>query len=181
MICISMNHETAMQLKQLVGRCPIKMILKFHPSVGEGEFRDISASIGFSFTEREVLFIGTDTRDEWTPVLLREEMSALPEVTKVTEFRPSFWVVETEEEADYRYLDVSGIKGFKDFIGDPIGRIELIGAEEAEGAFGVRISSGSSCLMSAASGTGNTIEVNGFNEGILDVYAHFGAIRYVDV
>jgi hypothetical protein len=92
-----------------------------------------------------------------------------------------FWVVATEEEADYQYLDVSRVPAFGPFVGAPIERVEVVSAENAAGCFGVRISNVSASLTSVANGPGNTLETTGFNEGVVDIYSYFGRIQYSDV
>lgn len=173
-----MTNEAELQFKTLLGQSPTKVILKFFPLVEAGAFREANACVGFAFNGGEAFFVETDPADDWTPVLLREEVGAL---TKVTTLPEGFWVVATEEEADYQYLDVSRVPAFGPFVGAPIERVEVVSAENAAGCFGVRISNVSASLTSVANGPGNTLETTGFNEGVVDTYSYFGRILYSDV
>jgi hypothetical protein len=173
-----MTNEAELQFKTLLGQSPTKVILKFFPLVEAGAFREANACVGFAFNGGEAFFVETDPADDWTPVLLREEVGAL---TKVTTLPEGFWVVATEEEADYQYLDVSRVPAFGPFVGAPIERVEWVSAEGATGPFGVRISNGSASLISISSGSGNTFETDSFNEGVVDIYDYFGRIQYRNI
>lgn len=153
--------------KNILNKKVIRLFLVVWPPFGEENKDQIDISVGlvFSCEPQELCIISTEPNDLTTPCLHYEAIPDYILLWDSFETRMKSWMEANEEWViDTEYYEITDVEIFRNFVSQTILDIELVGIQDDETPFGVKLIFNNDYILSTPIVDGNTIETLYFNK-----------------
>jgi hypothetical protein len=174
-----------MNLKSLLGKSIKRIFLIVFPPYGEENVMEIDIRLGLVLdnNDNELVIIGIDSSDIWTPVITTEIIPTLYYENSDFKVRISEWMnQELDEEFTNEYYDFTNYNGFINITNEIIMKIELVYVENNSEPFGIKLSFKKDYILIIPNSDGTSIETIEFNRnGLLNNFRNLGNIVFSNI